>query len=99
VVGQPELAVRICERALQRGIFAQAIRPPTVPQGTSRLRLATMASHRPEELRRAARTLGQVARAEGFEPRLADFASLAETEPPPAGVFDFEAPAPVARAA
>ena len=70
VVGEPSLAVRICEAALTRGVFAQAIRPPTVPAGTSRLRLAVMASHRPEELRLAARLLGEAARAVGFEPRL-----------------------------
>ena len=38
-------------------MFAQAIRPPTVPEGTSRLRLAVMASHTKSELRDAARTL------------------------------------------
>jgi hypothetical protein len=69
VVGDPALAVEICEKALARGAFAQAIRPPTVPPMTSRLRLAVMASHREGELRTAARILGQAARASGFEPR------------------------------
>ena len=71
VVGDAELAMRICEGALTRGVFSQAIRPPTVPAGTSRLRLAVMASHRADELAAAARTIAQVARAEGFEPRAA----------------------------
>ena len=58
VVGDAGLAMKICEAALTRGVFAQAIRPPTVPPMTSRLRLAVMASHREEELRTAARILG-----------------------------------------
>ena len=69
VVGEPEPAMRMCEAALARGVFAQAIRPPTVPAGTSRLRLAVMSTHRPGELRSAARLLGQAARAAGFDPR------------------------------
>src|SRR6266480_3652307 len=60
VVGDPAQAVKSCEQALQRGVFAQAIRPPTVPEGTCRLRLAVMASHRAAELRQAARVLGAV---------------------------------------
>ena len=68
IVGDAALAVRICETALAQGVFAQAIRPPTVPAGTSRLRLAVIASHQEEELRSAARTLAQAARAAGFEP-------------------------------
>ncbi len=68
-IGEPQLAVRICEAALARGVFAQAVRPPTVPPMTSRLRVAVMATHREEELRAAARTLGAAARACGFEPR------------------------------
>ncbi len=69
IIGDPRLAMEICEAALERGVFAQAIRPPTVPPMTSRLRLAVMASHREEELRAAARTLAEVARAKGVEPR------------------------------
>ena len=69
VIGEAELAVRICETVLARGVFAQAIRPPTVAPGTSRLRLAVMASHHEDELRFAARTISQVARAAGFDPR------------------------------
>ena len=69
VIGEAELAVRICEAVLARGVFAQAIRPPTVAPSTSRLRLAVMASHHEDELRFAARTISQVARAAGFDPR------------------------------
>jgi glycine C-acetyltransferase/8-amino-7-oxononanoate synthase len=54
VVGEADDAVRVCERALEKGIFAQAIRPPTVPEGSSRLRLAVMASHTRAELQDAA---------------------------------------------
>ena len=55
-------ATALCERVLERGLFAQAIRPPTVPQGTSRLRLSVMATHR----RRAA-PRGEDARGRGRE--------------------------------
>jgi 8-amino-7-oxononanoate synthase len=57
VVGDADAAVSASERALERGVFAQAIRPPTVPAGTSRLRLAVMASHTKSELREAAEVL------------------------------------------
>ena len=33
------------ERLLRAGFYAQGIRPPTVPAGTSRLRVALMATH------------------------------------------------------
>ena len=48
------------------GVFAQAIRPPTVPEGTSRLRLTVMATHRADELRAAARVIGDAARELGI---------------------------------
>src|SRR5919108_3668422 len=68
VVGEADLALRICEAALEHGVFAQAIRPPTVPEGTSRLRLAVMASHTRGELRDAARILAQAALRNGLRP-------------------------------
>jgi 8-amino-7-oxononanoate synthase len=73
IVGDPKLAVAICDAALTGGVFAQAIRPPTVPPATSRLRLAVMASHHAEELRTAARVIARAARAAGFEPRAVPF--------------------------
>ena len=68
IVGDATLAMRVCEAAIERGVFAQAIRPPTVPEGTSRLRLALMASHTKAELREAARALGRAALHAGFRP-------------------------------
>jgi 8-amino-7-oxononanoate synthase len=68
LVGEERDAMALCQGALERGVFAQAIRPPSVPAGTARLRLTAMASHTPAELRRAARALGEAARACGLEP-------------------------------
>ena len=59
IVGGAVEALTASERALEKGIFAQAIRPPTVPSGTSRVRLAVMASHTKSELREAARVLAK----------------------------------------
>jgi glycine C-acetyltransferase/8-amino-7-oxononanoate synthase len=61
VVGDETRAMALCERALEDGVFAQAIRPPTVPQGTSRLRLSVMANHRADDLCAAANVIGRAA--------------------------------------
>jgi glycine C-acetyltransferase/8-amino-7-oxononanoate synthase len=66
VVGEAEQAMALCEGALERGVFAQAIRPPTVPPGTSRLRMTAMATQRVKDLRRAAREIGAAARELGI---------------------------------
>ena len=68
IVGDERAAMRLCQEAIERGVFAQAIRPPTVPDGTSRLRLTAMASHTPAELARAAVVLGELARKHGLDP-------------------------------
>jgi glycine C-acetyltransferase/8-amino-7-oxononanoate synthase len=61
IVGDPRRATALSERTLEGGVFAQAIRPPTVPAGSSRLRLTVMANHRTDELRAAARVIGRAA--------------------------------------
>ncbi len=99
LIGEPLRALRICEVALERGILAQTVRPPTVPSKMSRLRLTAMASHPTEELRSAAKILGQVARAAGVERHAHARAAIepAHIDPPDEqptsspGVFDFEA--------
>jgi 8-amino-7-oxononanoate synthase len=65
-VGEAEPTMDLCERALERGVFAQGIRPPTVPEGSSRLRFTVMATHEPEELRQAAHQVGEAAREIGL---------------------------------
>jgi glycine C-acetyltransferase/8-amino-7-oxononanoate synthase len=66
VVGDARRTMALCEHALEGGVFAQAIRPPTVPEGTSRLRLSVMANHRADELLAAARVIGRAARELGI---------------------------------
>ena len=50
LVKDPLRAVAMSQRLLGQGIFVQAIRPPTVPIGTDRLRLTVMALHTQEDL-------------------------------------------------
>jgi 8-amino-7-oxononanoate synthase len=96
VIGDARQAMRICELAIERGVFAQAIRPPTVPEGTSRLRLAVMASHSKAELREAAQVLGRAALQAGWRPgegvpvAAAREAAAAKESDPPTQPFDIE---------
>jgi glycine C-acetyltransferase/8-amino-7-oxononanoate synthase len=76
-VGDAARTMELCERSLERGVFAQGIRPPTVPAGSSRLRFTVMATHRPAELEQAAKLVGGAARELGLgstETRLAQAA-------------------------
>ncbi|MCK4882887.1 MAG: aminotransferase class I/II-fold pyridoxal phosphate-dependent enzyme, partial [Candidatus Omnitrophica bacterium] len=45
VLGDASMAVEFSKRLLDAGIFITAIRPPTVPVNTARLRLTVMATH------------------------------------------------------
>lgn len=53
LVGDETRVMQLSQRLLERGIFVQGIRPPTVPVGTSRLRLTVSAAHAPTELESA----------------------------------------------
>ena len=68
IVGAASAATALREAALADGVLTQAVLPPEVPDGTARLRLAVMASHRKPELREAAGVLGRAALRCGFRP-------------------------------
>ena len=42
--------MKFSERLFDKDIFVSAIRPPSVPQGTSRLRLTVTAKHTKEDI-------------------------------------------------
>lgn len=50
LIGSEEAALAASARLAEAGLFAAAIRPPTVPAGTSRLRLALRATHTAEDI-------------------------------------------------
>jgi predicted pyridoxal phosphate-dependent acyltransferase len=60
IIGDPNLSVEMARMLLDEGVWIQAIRPPAVPEGTSRLRIALMATHTVEELETALRALEKV---------------------------------------
>ena len=57
VLGRPEQALGAAAFLRHRGLLVKAIRPPTVPVGTSRLRFALSAAHDEEQLTRALEAL------------------------------------------
>jgi 7-keto-8-aminopelargonate synthetase-like enzyme len=60
IIGDATECMRFSEKLLERGVFAQGIRPPTVPLGTSRLRITLMATHTRAQIERALATFKAV---------------------------------------
>lgn len=50
ITGDDRSALELCAKLLERGVFAQAIRPPSVPEGTARLRMTPMSAHSPADV-------------------------------------------------
>ncbi|HLN86370.1 MAG TPA: aminotransferase class I/II-fold pyridoxal phosphate-dependent enzyme, partial [Candidatus Limnocylindrales bacterium] len=53
IIGEAVKCMKFSEQLLARGVFAQGIRPPTVPPGTSRLRITLMATHTAAQIEHA----------------------------------------------
>ncbi|MGE7625343.1 8-amino-7-oxononanoate synthase [Viridibacillus sp. NPDC096237] len=50
LIGDSHEAMQFSEKLMDEGVFIPAIRPPTVPKGSSRLRITVMATHTIEQL-------------------------------------------------
>ncbi len=62
MVGDSARALELAGRLKEHGVIAVAIRPPTVPQGTARLRLSVTLAHTREDLAETADLLADIAR-------------------------------------
>jgi glycine C-acetyltransferase/8-amino-7-oxononanoate synthase len=60
IVKDPELGVQMSHRLREEGVWIPAVRPPTVPKGTSRLRVTVTADHSIEQIEIALRALQKV---------------------------------------
>ena len=62
LVGDNQSALKLSAGLQERGIWVAAIRPPTVPQGTARLRITLSAAHSVTDVTRLIETLHELAR-------------------------------------
>jgi 8-amino-7-oxononanoate synthase len=63
IVKDPEVGVQMSHRLREEGVWIPAVRPPTVPKGTSRLRVTVTADHSLEQIETALRALKKVGKA------------------------------------
>jgi glycine C-acetyltransferase/8-amino-7-oxononanoate synthase len=68
LVGGDEQTMAVSRSLFDRGVFVHGIRPPTVPEGTGRLRLTLMATHTREMVRTAAEQIDRALKEQGFGP-------------------------------
>lgn len=65
LVGDAEVALSLSEALLTHGVYAPAIRPPTVPDGTSRIRMSVTAGHTPAQIDHALEALKEALASDG----------------------------------
>jgi 8-amino-7-oxononanoate synthase len=66
LVGEPKVTMEIDRKLLWKRIFVQGIRPPTVPDGKSRLRVTVMATHTQEDIDFALKQFEEVGKTLGL---------------------------------
>lgn len=71
LLGSAERALRISERLWEAVILVTAMRPPTVPKNTARLRVTLSASHTPEQVERLLDALGSALQADAPDREIA----------------------------
>jgi 8-amino-7-oxononanoate synthase len=59
IVGGSRSALNLAESLRDEGFFVKAIRPPTVPEGTARIRLSVTANHSAKDMRRLLEALSR----------------------------------------
>ncbi|AKS43180.1 aminotransferase class I/II-fold pyridoxal phosphate-dependent enzyme [Wenzhouxiangella marina] len=62
-LGGDQRALALAEQLQQAGFLIRAIRPPTVPEGSARLRITLSSEHSPQDIDRLCATLGQLTEA------------------------------------
>jgi 8-amino-7-oxononanoate synthase len=62
ILGSSRVVLDVARRTLADGVFAPAIRPPTVPEGTARLRLTPIATHTDAQIDHAVEVVARAAR-------------------------------------
>jgi 8-amino-7-oxononanoate synthase len=81
VIGDDHRALAVADALLERGLHVQPIRPPTVPEGTARLRVTVSAALEATELDKALDVIDEVCRAHGIDPRDATPTSARHDDP------------------
>lgn len=66
VIGNAQKTVAMADRLLELGVYAPAIRPPTVPKETSRIRVTVTSEHSRAQLDRALAAFRQAGRESGM---------------------------------
>jgi adenosylmethionine-8-amino-7-oxononanoate aminotransferase len=83
-VGENAAALELADAVCARGVFVRAIRPPTVPEGTARLRLTPMATHTEAQIVHAVAAFAGAGRECGLLSRPRPVACPAAAGAPPA---------------